>query len=221
MKHLVVIGDIVLSRRLPDRAEVQDKLERVLEELNRKHANELASPYTITLGDEFQAVYRDATPALRDAIRILEELSPTRVRFALSSGTIATRINAKQALGMDGPAFHNARAAITELKARNGLLAVTGTAIQPGSLVADSLDLVSSVLSGWDGKRFQMLRRLLETEPWIDGGSYGKSIVKGMATEIGISERAVYKSFKAHAIKPIAKILSDVGTMLDASMRLE
>jgi hypothetical protein len=220
MKHLVVIGDIVLSRRLPDRAGVQQKLERVLEELNLQHADKLASPYTITLGDEFQAVYRDATPALRDAIRILEALSPVRVRFALSPGAIVTRINPQQALGMDGPAFHEARDAITGLKTRNCLLAVTGAAIQPGPLVADSLDLISSVLSGWDGKRFQMLRRLVEMEPWTDGGSYGKSIVKGMATEIGISERAVYKSFKANAIKPIARILSDIGTMLDASMRV-
>src|SRR6218665_467049 len=115
MKYLALIGDVVDSKRLPRRAEFQVKLEKTLKNTSSRNPS-LASPYTITLGDEFQAVYRNADRLFADIFTIWRDLDPAKVRFAVGVGELSTSINPKQALGMDGPAFHHARDAITALK---------------------------------------------------------------------------------------------------------
>jgi hypothetical protein len=57
MAHLVVIADIIASRQLPDRAQIQRRLRESLAARNAAHAEgDLLSPYTLTLGDGLQAV---------------------------------------------------------------------------------------------------------------------------------------------------------------------
>ena len=115
MKYLVLIGDIVASRRLPARAQFQRRMKCVLQALNSRRKS-LVSPYTLTLGDEFQAVYRDADTAFADVFGLMAEIAPVQARFALSVGEIVTPINPAQSIGMDGPAFHRARALLDRLK---------------------------------------------------------------------------------------------------------
>src|SRR5438270_9561839 len=100
---LAVIGDIVLSRAIAQRAEFQKQLRRTLDNINKRSA--MASPYTITLGDEFQAVYRDPRGVFVDILTIMERIAPVSARFAIGVGTLRTPINPTQAIGMDGPAF--------------------------------------------------------------------------------------------------------------------
>ena len=111
MKVIVVIADLVASRHVPQRTVFQRKLARVLAKASRE-AEALASPFTLTLGDEFQAVYRGANTLFADVCGLMAEIHPVRARFALGVGELTTRINPEQALGMDGPVFHQARAAL-------------------------------------------------------------------------------------------------------------
>ena len=55
---IAVIGDIVKSKSIVNRGEVQEQLKTVLNDINQKFADHLASKFTLTLGDEFQAVFR-------------------------------------------------------------------------------------------------------------------------------------------------------------------
>src|SRR5580698_4555464 len=123
MKYLVVIGDVVASKQLPERANFQRQLGKWLS--STSHSNEnLASPYTITLGDEFQAVYRNATFLFGDLVSIMTAIYRAKVKISLGIGKLTTRLNRKQALGMDGPAFHRARELMTDLKQQSNLLRV-------------------------------------------------------------------------------------------------
>ena len=79
MKRIVLIGDIVSSKQITDRALIQERLAAALEELNNRQDPDLASPYTITLGDEFQAVFDSADALFCDAISILLALHPEQV----------------------------------------------------------------------------------------------------------------------------------------------
>jgi hypothetical protein len=72
----------------------------------------LISPYTITLGDEFQAVLKNARHLFGDIITILYVIYPTKIRFSIGIGDIQTPVNPNQAIGMDGTAFYNARTGI-------------------------------------------------------------------------------------------------------------
>ncbi len=96
----------MIPATVADRAGLQKSLLGVLARLNKSHAGSLLSPFTLTLGDEFQALLPDASALWRMIANIQAELHPVRVRFGIGVGEIVTEINREAALGMDGPAFH-------------------------------------------------------------------------------------------------------------------
>ncbi len=98
MRYLVLIGDIVASRNSARRHDLQEQMKAVFAELNQNNAG-LISPYTLTLGDEFQVVFNQADRVFTDIFAILAIL-PVKVRFSLGLGAITTDLNPVQALGV-------------------------------------------------------------------------------------------------------------------------
>lgn len=114
---LALIGDIVHSRRLESARRYA--LQEDWTDLFRRWRDEagpgtVARP-TITLGDEFQGLFRadadGATSALALMERAADAARPAVVRFGLGLGEVVTPLR-EEALGMDGPCFHRARAAL-------------------------------------------------------------------------------------------------------------
>ena len=77
MKVVVLIADIIESREIEDRSGFQEDLVRCLTAINTKSYT-LLSPYTVTLGDEFQAVYATGAEVLDHIIDIQAQLFPVR-----------------------------------------------------------------------------------------------------------------------------------------------
>ncbi len=206
MRYLVVIGDVVGSRALKARATFQRKLETLLAAVSSGQTA-LASPYTLTLGDEFQAVYRRAEGVFSDLVRIRAECLPVEVRFSVALGRISTAINPRQALGMDGPAFHLARERIERLKQTGGRFSLAGDL--PGDVRTREalLDLVSSWTEGWKVNRWAILLGVLEGKP-----------VAQLAEELGISEPAVYKNIHAGRLESWADLLRREETLLGRAL---
>ena len=209
-KKIVVIADIVSSKRIIDRALIQKKLEEILERLNNRKDSNLVSPYTITIGDEFQAVFNDAETLFYDAILILSSIYPEQIRFCFSVGTIATPINPERAIGMDGPAFHNARKAIEELKATPYLFNVVGIKNSNINLAKQGLLLISHTLRTWKKSRFQVLAMLYENLP-----------VKEIAEKIQLSDKAVYKTIDAGALRIIVRLFGETTKLINESLEDE
>jgi hypothetical protein len=207
MQVLAVIADVVGSRELPRRELFQRRLARVLEE-RRSGARHLASPYTITLGDEFQAVYRGAETVFADVVKILAAIHPVRARFAVGLGPLSTRLNPRAALGMDGPAFHRARAALTALKADGGLLRVAGPVEEPWALTNHTLNWLSHHLAGWRQNRLEVLAGLLRGES-----------VRELEAALRISRVAVYKNIRSAALDDVAGICHEITRALDRALR--
>jgi len=81
-KFIVVIGDVISSRKVENRNNLQNKLLDIFDNLNTSdYENHIVSPYTITLGDEFQAVYEKADCLFLDSIKILEKTLPKNQVF--------------------------------------------------------------------------------------------------------------------------------------------
>lgn len=207
MQVIAVIGDLVASREVPRREAFQRRLAGVLAGVGRT-ARRLASPYTITLGDEFQAVYRGADTLFADLAAILAEIHPVRARFAVGVGALTTRLNPRQALGMDGPVFHQARAALTALKDEGGLLRIAGPRPADWALANHALDLLSHHVAGWRANRLQVLAALLR----------GRT-VREMEAAMPISRVAVYKNIRAAALDDIAGICHELTRALDRALR--
>lgn len=115
--YVAVIGDLVESRKLdaPSRRAVQAHLKSHFLALATDPAVGLASQPLMTLGDEFQALFTADTAgagATMEAMTAIVELArPTAVRFGVGIGPLITPLE-PLALGMDGPCFHRARAAL-------------------------------------------------------------------------------------------------------------
>jgi hypothetical protein len=203
MKLIALIGDIVRSREIENRDEFQKKLENQLRSVNREGLH-LLSPYTLTLGDEFQAVYAKADRMFNDIWKIMMGLYPQKVRFALGVGTLTTPVNSKRAIGMDGPAFHYARTGITRLKETSYLIKIEAEDVPHLDLLNNSLYLTSQAVSGWSLNRFQVLSGLLS----------GQSRKK-IADSLGISTVAVYKNIRAGSLDVIIDLSKEIGNALN------
>lgn len=200
--YIVVIGDIIESKDLKPalRKQTQNQLEDVFDQLNRE-SGDLLSPYTITLGDEFQAVYRSADQLFHDIWAFTAQIHPVRVRVAISVGKITTEINREQSLGMDGPAFHTARDRIDEMKTEDILLSLSTEDKSFDRLVNSSLQILAGNLRTWNKNRFTILKKRYENVE-----------VKKIAGDLDLSEVAVYKNIHAgtlDAVKNLTECISD------------
>lgn len=210
MKHLCVIGDIVDSRHAPSRADLQQGFKEVLSTINQRSAEHLATAATITLGDEFQAVYRGTGTLFRDCAEVLLRLHPVRVRFSLGVGAIDTPISAATTLDMDGPAFHVARQGMDGAFKRSGRLFTLGVAdreVPPP--IRLGLDLASHLVGAWNANRLRILCSLFEGMP-----------VKQVAWDLGLSASAIYKSIQGEAMKPLVGFFREVEAYLATEMGL-
>ena len=206
MQRLALIADVVGSRKVADRAELQQRIKKVLKTLNGRRPD-LLSPYTVTLGDEFQALFASADRVLRDVVHIMSALYPVQVRFALGVGEITTDINPDQALGMDGPAFYHARDGMTRLKGTDHLINLTGMEPSLQRLCNHSLQLFSYTLHKWRHSRYQILAGLLEGHT-----------VKDLVVPLGVSDKAIYKNISDGALETIQGLLADMSEQLNQAI---
>lgn len=207
MQTIALIADVVASKQLARRETFQRRLGATLAEVSAE-ATALASPFTITLGDEFQALYRGAASVLGDVTTIWAEIHPVRARFALGVGELSTRINAQQALGMDGPAFHAARGALEAMKKDGGLLRIAGEREEDWALVNRALNLLSHEVEGWSRNRLLVLAGLLR-------GRSVREIERGLK----ISQVAVYKNIRAAALDEVVGLCQEITRSLEQALR--
>lgn len=198
MKTIVVIGDVQESRKIGNRSALQAELQAVLNRLNRRGLG-LLSPYTITLGDEFQAVYGDAHRLFNDFWEILLGIHPTGVRFSIGVDELSTPLNPKQAIGMDGPAFHLAREGIVRLKKSKSIFRVAPVEPPLLPLVNHGLELISKMARNWSRNRMEILLSLMRGEK-----------PEQAAKKLSISTVAVYKNINVGALDTIINIQTEV-----------
>lgn len=209
-QYLVLIGDLEGSRELQarDRDDAQQKLKSILEAI-RADNNTIASPPTITLGDEFQTVYHRADALFLHIWRIQAALHPLFLRFGVGRGTLSTAINTEQAIGMDGPAFHRARSALEHLKETRGLFRMEAQDPEDrvSLLINQSLELVAHEMRGWKQRRFAILCSLKA------GRKY-----KEISEAQGISKSAFYKNVEAGALDTIIAISDTAAGLINEKL---
>ncbi len=112
MNH-VLMADVIGSRNRPSR-QLQAALGDLVQSCTARHKDQLLSPLTITLGDEFQGI-ADSLQTVLSIIQFMElerfrrELD-FQLRYSYVAGEVETPINSTVAHGMLGPALTAARA---------------------------------------------------------------------------------------------------------------
>lgn len=152
--YFAVIGDIIGSRKVDDRAGLQRQLNTGLADVNRQYANLIASEYLLTIGDEFQGLLRTS----KDLDRILASLRvavhPVDLRFGIGVGGLVTPLR-EQAIGMDGPCLQRARAAIERAKERSTQIEVECGEDHPGFEIYSLL--YSGMRRSWTERQRQII----------------------------------------------------------------
>lgn len=215
---LVVIGDLVASRRIADRNGLQSRFEEAVSRCNAGRTD-LLSPYTITLGDEFQVVLRSAAELFPDLTAMAAELlgapdlsTPdplaANIRYSIAVGTLTTKLNPAQAIGMDGPAFHAARLGIEELKKSGNSFMISGLGANLDELCNGLFALVSHAMQGWHPRRHWVLaERMRHTD------------VASIADRLGITSAAVYKNLTQGGVDIVCRNLLAVARAIDAKLQ--
>jgi hypothetical protein len=204
---IVLIADIESSRNVTNRNELQARLKIILEKINQGNAD-LVSPHTLTLGDEFQAVYSSAARMFADAFEILTNLHPQVARFSFGIGEITTAINTHAALEMDGPAFYAARDGMAALKKNRGLFRVSGINSPSVDMVNSSLSLLAAEIRKWKPIR-------LQTMVLLNRGL----IVKDIARELGMSDKGIYKTIADGNLLLVKQYFRDAAAVIEGEIR--
>ena len=204
MRVVGVIADIVESRSIEDRDTFQRLLESVLDELNERSRSAIASPYTVTIGDEFQALHHDFSRVLSDVVYLAWRIHPVRIRVAVGHGELWTDLNESAAIGMDGPVFHRARELLDRLKAHDSTLVQIACGAPVRDLINAALMLVSGGLGSWSATTVGTLSAML------DGLR-----VKETSPRVAVSDRAVYKVISTHGLAHHRDLLVAMATELN------
>lgn len=119
--HVVIMGDLVKSEAAPS-AEVLHRLfNDAIDGANIAFANRLASPLTITLGDEFQGLTRTLEAGMTIVRHVRWTLLEQDIecRFVVGHVSLASPVNADKAWNMMGPGLATAREKLARKRAPN------------------------------------------------------------------------------------------------------
>lgn len=212
---IAIIGDIRNSRKLETRKLVQDKLGRVLEEINSKYQKDIISNFVITLGDEFQGLLSGGNHILQIIDEIRGKLYPVELRFGIGIGRITTDIDTKMALGADGPGYYKARNAIEILKEneKKNKAVISDIRIEaedanivPVVLINTIFELIKAIEQDWTDRQREIIWDMQEHQ---DGQ-------KQVAERFGIGQSSVSKVFLKGKYYVYAKSKKNVEEILGA-----
>ena len=195
MKYFVLIADIEKSRNFKNRQAIQDILEKSIESLNNSpliKKSKIVAPFTITIGDEFQAVLEnpsyimDIINSFEENFRSVNRKDKTDIsfRYGFGIGEISTKLNRKAAIGMDGPAFYNARKSLETTKTENKKFHIKSSS-EMDSIINLLLDWLGSEVQNWNESKKNALFLYKQ-----------KLTQKEIAQKINISQPAVSKIIK-------------------------
>ena len=200
MNYFALIGDIIDSKKIDNRYQVQKTLEACLNELNIKFKDVLVSKLSITLGDEFQGLLTLDAPLFQIIDRINFAMQPYQVRFGLGLGEILTDINPEQSIGADGPAYWHARKAINYIHQKNDYgntqIAVSFEDDTKVNIINTLIASSEAIKSDWRASQEIILQELLKLgiyDEYFDQQILGK--------QLELSTSALSKRLKSSNIK--------------------
>lgn len=195
-KYVAIIGDIVGSKKIKNRQDIQKQFKAVLSEVNKRFTTDIASEFMITLGDEFQGLLKSRQNVMKIVREIEMAMTPVELRFGIGVGEVSTMIDFKNTLEMDGPAYHRARAMMDTMHEMKTQYSVRQTNIMIASgddnreideLMNATLSVCSALKSKWTDRQKEIVHHYLTH----DENQYKT------ATALDIGQSSVNKALKS------------------------
>ncbi len=202
-----VIGDVVASRSSADRPALHARLRDSLAAANARHGP--ATPFRITVGDEYQGVFDTVGAALRATSALTLALAPdVAVRHGIGWGEVG--VLSRRPRVEDGPGWWAARAAIDEVReiARRAAQRSLRTAYRPAT-GADGPDpaAVNAALA----LRDELLAQLSEESVIVVRGLLDGRTQRELADDIGVSASALSQRVRRDGLAVLARAVELLG----------
>lgn len=116
--YTVLIMDLKKSRSysIEDRNSIQNYIITVIQNLNEVFSNTLVKEVGFSAGDELQGLFKSPEAAYLYFRMISMLISPVEIRAGIGVGEWNIKIEKASTTAQDGPAYHNARYAIENVK---------------------------------------------------------------------------------------------------------
>ncbi|WPC08173.1 SatD family protein [Globicatella sp. PHS-GS-PNBC-21-1553] len=200
MQYIAMIGDVIESKSIKERQQSQDQLNQIMKQLNEQYQTTIVSNFTITTGDEFQALLTANAPFLRIMDEILMAFRPYKVRFGFGLGEMMTEINNEISIGADGPAYWHARAAIEYIHEKNDYGMTQARIGHENTETVEDLNhylaLTEYIRSSWVTSQNDLLAVLLANDIYQEDFEH-----QMIAAQLNINPSALSKRLKGSGIK--------------------
>lgn len=203
--YCAITGDLVRSREIQQRNEVQMKLAKTLDEVNKQFRNIIKVKFSITLGDEFQGLIKSLEESYDIIEHIMRLIYPVRISFGVGEGAIYTSIE-ETTSKMDGQCFFRSREALEKAKKRNqSLIYITGDEKRDVA-VNTILMLMDTVRQNWKDLHWRRVWKFEEL------GTY-----KAVAKVEKVSFQKIFKSLEVAKYKKIKLAEENLILLLHSS----
>ena len=163
MEYQIVMADVIKSSTFSASALMKD-FKLLVERTNKLFENEIVSPLTITLGDEFQGVVKDLSAAIELVFYLDQELlkAEFQLRYALQLGEIETPINKKTAHEMLGNGLTRARENLQYGKEENKRFSISGYVDSHNEKLDKAFMLYDYFYKNWSAKEKPIVYQFLQ-----------------------------------------------------------
>jgi hypothetical protein len=224
MKYLAIICDIKESKKaiVIDHKNILFIVQKKINTINKKYSKYIAMNFTITTGDEFQALlsFDKNFNNLFELITYLEVLlSPLKIRIGLGIGELTNDSSLRKdfSIGTNGQAWWNARDMIEEVKEKyeKKVNVLTNIRIK-GFLDCSIENLTNLLLMGlfriqkkWKEEDFLLLEKIIENV-----GIYSGFSQVNLAKKIGESEKAISRRLNRMNFYYFLNVTSEINKLI-------
>ncbi|MFP3975048.1 MAG: SatD family protein [Chloroflexota bacterium] len=203
-KLYVLSGDVLSSRKIRDREEVQRKLEEACGEVNSTYSEGIYADFKILKGtDEIGGVLSTIANSYNIITTILERIHPDSMRFVLVFDYIDAALGTGDVARMDGPVFHRASDIMNKLKKSDLLFDMFVGDRMIDACISGQINLILLLKSNWSAKQYQTVKEYEEI-----GNQYK------VARKLGITQQAVSKTLNSVMWKEIKSIEDKLNSVL-------
>ena len=162
--YFIVMGDVIGSRKR-DATKLRQQLKTLLSACNSDLKPKILSPYTTTLGDEFQGI-AGSLHAVAETIFCLDEARIKKqydfiIRYVAHYGEIQTPINTDVAYGMMGPGLTKARALLTDKRRGEPRFCLDLTDTRLSENLTRLFSVIDGLTDRWKQRDFSLIADML------------------------------------------------------------
>lgn len=201
MNYIALIGNIIHSKQVSNRSNTIEHLKQQLNSINHSFAQDFASPFTLTKGDEFQALCKPNPYIflMIDQIQLAFR-DQLEIKFGIGLGEILTAIDPKQSIGADGPAYWEARKAIDFIHGNHDYgtskIAFSSEYKQIDRVINPLLTSSDFIKATWNSSQTDLFEFLISNKIYQEEFKQ-----KPIAEKMKLSQSAFTKRLKSSGIK--------------------